>query len=42
MNYTGNRCSWSNADSDWTSGTVTCSSADDRNVKSVYNHGTSS
>ncbi|MGW5653354.1 peptidase inhibitor family I36 protein [Streptomyces humi] len=42
INYTGNRCSWSNADSDWTSGTVTCSWADDRNVKSVYNHGTSS
>jgi hypothetical protein len=42
INYTGNRCSWSNADSDWTSGSVTCSWADDRNVKSVYNHGTSS
>jgi hypothetical protein len=42
INYTGNRCSWSNADSDWTSGTVTCSWADDRNVKSIYNHGTSS
>ncbi|MGQ4475235.1 peptidase inhibitor family I36 protein [Streptomyces sp. SAS_276] len=25
INYTGNRCSWSNADNDWTSGTVTCS-----------------
>ncbi|MFJ3671454.1 peptidase inhibitor family I36 protein [Streptomyces sp. NPDC090106] len=42
INYTGNRCSWSSADSDWTSGSVTCSWADDRNIMSVYNHGTSS
>lgn len=42
INYTGNRCSWSNADNDWTSAPVVCSWADDRNVKSVYNNGTSS
>ncbi|WP_330465082.1 peptidase inhibitor family I36 protein [Streptomyces longwoodensis] len=39
---TGSRCSWSNADPDWYSGSVACSWADDRNVVSAYNHGTSS
>jgi hypothetical protein len=41
-NYTGNKCSWQNADADWWSGSVVCSWADDRVVKSIYNHGTSS
>lgn len=40
-NYTGNRCSWRNADDDWVRAPVTCSWADDRPVKSIYNNGTS-
>ncbi|MFC4467778.1 peptidase inhibitor family I36 protein [Streptomyces xiangluensis] len=40
-NYTGNRCSWSNADADWYGGSVSCSWADNRGIKSYYNHGTS-
>ncbi|MCG8927220.1 peptidase inhibitor family I36 protein [Lentzea sp. CC55] len=33
---------WDVADPDWTSGSVKCSWAADREVKSVYNRGTSS
>jgi len=36
------RCSWSNADSDWQSGSVTCSWSSSRPVMVVYNHGISS
>ncbi len=41
-NASGSRCSWSNADSDWYSGTIQCSWADTQPVRSAYNHGTSS
>jgi hypothetical protein len=41
-NATGSRCSWSNADSDWYSGTIQCSWVDTQSVRSAYNHGTSS
>ncbi|MGY1503364.1 peptidase inhibitor family I36 protein [Streptomyces sp. QTS52] len=34
---TGSRCSWSNADPDWYSGSVQCSWSDTRNVGSAYN-----
>lgn len=39
---TGSKCSWSIADPDWTSGSSVCSWATTRNVKSVWNRGTSS
>lgn len=39
---TGKRCMWSVQDPDWTSGSIKCSWASDREVKSVYNRGTSS
>ncbi|GGW65380.1 peptidase inhibitor family I36 protein [Streptomyces xantholiticus] len=39
---TGSRCTWSNADPDWTSGSVTCSWARTQPARSMYNHGTSS
>src|SRR5690348_2540175 len=39
---TGSRCMWDVADSDWTSGTIKCSWATTKEVKSVYNRGTSS
>ncbi|MET8763785.1 peptidase inhibitor family I36 protein [Lentzea sp. NPDC004782] len=39
---TGGRCMWDVADPDWTSGTVKCSWATTKEVKSVYNRGTSS
>jgi hypothetical protein len=39
---TGSRCMWDVADNDWTSGTYKCSWATTKNVKSVYNAGTSS
>jgi hypothetical protein len=39
---TGARCMWDVADPDWTGGSIRCSWAADREVKSVYNRGTSS
>jgi Peptidase inhibitor family I36 len=42
QNGTGSMCKWSVADPDWTSGSIVCSWATTHNVKSVYNHGTSS
>ncbi|GGU13257.1 peptidase inhibitor family I36 protein [Lentzea flava] len=39
---TGGRCMWSVADPDWTSGDIKCSWATTKEVKSVYNRGTSS
>jgi len=39
---TGGRCMWDVADSDWTAGTYKCSWATTKEVKSVYNRGTSS
>ena len=39
---TGGRCTWDVADADWTSGAIKCSPATSREVKSVYNRGTSS
>ncbi len=41
QNGTGSMCKWSNADNDWTAEPVICSWAKTNNVKSVYNHGTS-
>ncbi|MFF5362762.1 peptidase inhibitor family I36 protein [Streptomyces scabiei] len=38
----GSRCSWSNADADWWSGSVQCSWSDTQNVGSAKNSGTSS
>ncbi|MEV7289790.1 peptidase inhibitor family I36 protein [Streptomyces sp. NPDC093252] len=38
---TGSRCNWSNADSDWASGAITCSWALTSPARSMYNHGTS-
>jgi hypothetical protein len=38
---TGRRCSWTNADPDWFSGTVVCSWADDTKVESAFNNGLS-
>ena len=38
---TGSRCSWSDADSDWLSGTVQCSWAGSLPVRSYWNRGTS-
>jgi hypothetical protein len=38
---TGSRCMWSNADSDWATGTDVCSWALTTNVKSIWNRGTS-
>lgn len=39
--YTGDRCIWSQSDPDWWNGFISCSWADDKNVKSVFNNGTS-
>jgi hypothetical protein len=39
---TGGRCMWEVQDDDWTSGTDKCSWATTKEVKSVYNRGTSS
>lgn len=36
----GNRCSWTNRDNDWHSGTVVCSWSDDTPVHSAFNNGT--
>lgn len=41
-NGTGSRCSWSNADPDWYSGSIQCSWSDTQVVGSAYNRGTSS
>ncbi|MFF9038441.1 peptidase inhibitor family I36 protein [Streptomyces sp. NPDC014892] len=38
----GSRCSWSNADPDWYSGSIQCSWSDNQNVGSAKNSGTSS
>ncbi|MBP2324701.1 hypothetical protein JOF56_005086 [Kibdelosporangium banguiense] len=38
----GSRCSWSDADPDWLSGTVRCSWAGSQKVQSYLNNGTSS
>lgn len=35
------RCTWSNADPDWQSGSVSCSWSSSRPVMVAYNHGTS-
>jgi hypothetical protein len=35
------RCSWSNADNDWQSGSVSCSWSSSRPVMAAYNHGAS-
>jgi phosphodiesterase/alkaline phosphatase D-like protein len=40
-NGTGSRCLWSTADPDWRNGAIQCSWAADRNVRSVFNNGTS-
>lgn len=40
-NFTGQRCSWSEADPDWLGGNVRCSWAATKNVKSAFNAGTS-
>lgn len=39
---TGGRCTWDVADADWASGAIRCSPATTREVRSVYNRGTSS
>lgn len=39
---TGSRCKWSSKDPDWLNGTVVCSWALNRPVRSMLNHGTSS
>lgn len=39
-NGTGSRCAWPAADSSWSSGSIRCSWADDKPVKSVWNRGT--
>ncbi|WP_037678100.1 peptidase inhibitor family I36 protein [Streptomyces albus] len=41
-NGTGSVCAWSGADPDWTQGTSKCSWSQTKNVKSVWNRGTSS
>lgn len=38
----GDRCMWENKDDDWNSNPVRCSWAGSKEVKSVYNRGTSS
>ncbi|GAA0915246.1 peptidase inhibitor family I36 protein [Streptomyces thermoalcalitolerans] len=40
-NGTGQKCSWSVADPDWTQGDIKCSWAETKNVQSVWNRGTS-
>ncbi|MFK0181631.1 peptidase inhibitor family I36 protein [Streptomyces xanthochromogenes] len=39
-NGSGSMCSWSGDDPDWRNGSIVCSWSADKNVKSVYNHGT--
>jgi hypothetical protein len=39
---TSSRCSWSNADADWRSGSVACSWSGSQPVRAAYNAGTSS
>lgn len=41
-NGEGDRCNWDVADPDWYNGNIVCSWADDRQVQSAYNNGTSS
>lgn len=41
-NGTGSRCTWTNADPDWWSGSIQCSWSDTQNARSAYNRGTSS
>jgi hypothetical protein len=38
---TGDRCNWDANDADWRNGTTRCSWSADKNVRSVYNNGTS-
>lgn len=38
----GSRCNWSDADSDWQSGSIVCSWSGSTKVQSVFNNGTSS
>ncbi|MFD6589039.1 peptidase inhibitor family I36 protein [Streptomyces anulatus] len=40
-NGTGERCNWDGNDNDWRNGTIQCSWAADKNVRSIYNNGTS-
>lgn len=40
-NGSGSMCHWSGDDPDWYSGSIRCSWASSRNVRSVYNNGTS-
>jgi hypothetical protein len=40
-NGVGARCTWSNADPDWLSGSIRCSWAGTSPVRSFYNHGVS-
>ncbi|MDX3643969.1 peptidase inhibitor family I36 protein [Streptomyces sp. MB09-02B] len=42
INGTGGQCAWTNSDPDWWNGSVQCSWSDTRNVRSVWNRGTSS
>ncbi|MGW0827267.1 peptidase inhibitor family I36 protein [Streptomyces sp. NPDC002845] len=41
-NFTGSKCQWDVADPDWRGGSIRCSWSATRNVKSVFNAGTSS
>ncbi|MEU0169564.1 peptidase inhibitor family I36 protein [Streptomyces iakyrus] len=38
---TGDRCNWDGNDNDWRNGATKCSWSADKNVRSVYNNGTS-
>ncbi|TLS44488.1 hypothetical protein FE633_19440 [Streptomyces montanus] len=38
---TGDRCTWDGFDPDWRNGAVRCSWSADKNVRSVFNNGTS-
>lgn len=40
-NGTGDRCAWDGNDNDWRNGNIKCSWSADKNVRSVYNNGTS-
>lgn len=40
-NGSGSRCVWSGNDNDWRNGDIQCSWAADKNVRSIYNNGTS-
>ncbi|MGW4871331.1 peptidase inhibitor family I36 protein [Streptomyces chartreusis] len=38
---TGDRCNWDGNDNDWRNGAIRCSWSADKNVRSVFNNGTS-